>query len=79
MTAKLPAFSDARTTYQDRRGTKKFTKGTPLLEKPVQKLEYNYYYYCFPLLIHPPSWKKTEIEEDELALVETKLYDLKTN
>ena len=63
MTAKLPAFSDARTTYQDRRGTKKFTKGTPLLEKPVQKLEYNYNYYCFPLLIHPPSCKKTETKK----------------
>ena len=58
MTTQLPAFPDARRTYRDRRRTKKFTKGTPLLRKPVQKLNY-YYYYCFPLLIPPPSNNKT--------------------
>ena len=64
MTTNLPAVSKARNTIHQtlKSGGKKFTKGCSLLvEKPIEKQYYHYYYnlYCFPLLMCPPSHKNS--------------------
>ena len=64
MTTNLPAVSKARNTIHQtlKNGGKKFTKGCSLLvEKPIEKQYYHYYYnlYCFPLSMCPPSHKNS--------------------